>query len=178
MKKYYWLKLMNEFFTSRPDIKLLNSLPNGKLYILLFLQMLTASLATNGRLRFSEDVAYEPETLAAVMGFDETITKEAWDNFIKYRMMEILEDGTIYLPGVEEMTGYETSDAIRMREARANANKNEQCSKMFSKDEQCHIEIEKEIEKEKYKRKAQKNPFNVFPQNPYDFKALEQALTK
>ena len=46
-KKYYWLKLMNDFFT-QPRIKKLRKIAGGDTYTIIYLKLQLLSLKTNG----------------------------------------------------------------------------------------------------------------------------------
>ena len=55
--KFYWLKLDKDFF-KRHDIKIIESMPNGKDYILFYLKLLCESLDHDGSLRFNDQIPY------------------------------------------------------------------------------------------------------------------------
>ena len=52
-KKYYWLKLMNDFFT-QPRIKKLRKIAGGDTYTIIYLKLQLLSLKNNGVLIFEE----------------------------------------------------------------------------------------------------------------------------
>ena len=64
-KKYYWLKLQKDFF-KRHDIQIIESMPNGKEYILFYLKLLAESVSHEGELRFSETIPYDEKMLSVV----------------------------------------------------------------------------------------------------------------
>ena len=63
--KFYWLKLKKDFF-KRHDIRIVESMPNGKDYILFYMKLLLESVDHEGALRFSETVPYDENMLAVV----------------------------------------------------------------------------------------------------------------
>ena len=75
-KKYYWLKLQKDFF-KRHDIRIIESMPNGKDYIIFYLKLLTESISHDGQLRFSEVIPYETSMLAVITNTNVDIVKTA-----------------------------------------------------------------------------------------------------
>jgi len=116
-KKYYWLKLKRDFF-KRHDIKIIESMDNGKDYVLFYMKLLLESVDHDGSLRFSETVPYNDKMLATITDTNVDIVRTAVKIFSELGMMEQMDDGTLYMTQVSAMLGSETSDAIRMREVR------------------------------------------------------------
>ena len=141
-KKYYWLKLDRNFF-KRHDIRIVETMPNGKDYILFYLKLLCESTSHEGCLRFSETIPYSPEMLATVTNTNVDVVRSAIKIFSELHMLEVLDDGTIFMQEVAKLVGSETGSARRMREYR-------NTQKMLTGDNgvQCHLEKEKEIEKD------------------------------
>ena len=159
-KKYYWLKLKKDFF-KRHDIQIIESMPNGKEYILFYLKLLCESIDHEGMLRFSEDIPYTAEMLATITGTDKQIADDAIDAFAEFGIVEILEDGTFHLKQAERMIGEaeqdeHTRESARLRakayRERKKAEKNEDnvTVTLLSHDDNVirhgEIELEKEIE--------------------------------
>lgn len=113
-KKYYWLKLQNDFF-KRHEIKVVEAMPNGKDYVLFYLKLLCESTSHNGELRFSDTIPYSLEMLSAITNTNIDIIKSAIQIFQKLEMMDVYDDGTIFMLEVENMLGIETGSAIRKR---------------------------------------------------------------
>ena len=67
-QKYYYMRLRADFF-SRKDIILLESMPNGAVYCLILLKLLTASLENNGHLMLNEEIVMTPTMLATITNF-------------------------------------------------------------------------------------------------------------
>lgn len=117
-RKYYWLKLKRDFF-KRHDIKIIESMENGKDYVLFYLKLLLESVDHDGSLRFSETVPYNDKMLATITDTNIDIVRSAVKIFAELGMMEQFDDGTLYMAQVQSMLGSETSEAIRLREIRA-----------------------------------------------------------
>ena len=105
--KFYWLKLKRDFF-KRHDIRIVESMPNGKEYILFYLKLLCESVDHEGALRFSESIPYNADMLATITETNVDTVKSAIQIFTKLGMMEMLDDGTLYMLEVQK-----DSDVVR-----------------------------------------------------------------
>jgi predicted phage replisome organizer len=141
-KKYYWLKLKRDFF-KRHDIRIVESMPNGKDYILFYLKLLLESIDHEGTLRFSETIPYNEQMLSVVTNTNIDTVRSAMKLFIDLNMMTVFDDQTIYMTEVDKLIGSETEWAKKKREQRL---KKDNVPRLSSK---CPTEIEKD--KEKYK---------------------------
>ena len=103
-KKYYWLKLKRDFF-KRHDIRIVEEMTNGKDYILFYLKMLVESVDHEGQLRFSDTIPYNEQMLATITNTNLDIVRAAIKIFTELQMMEIADDGTIYMSEVLKMIG-------------------------------------------------------------------------
>ena len=108
-KRYYWLKLQRDFF-KRHDIRIIESMPNGKDYILFYLKLLVESIDHEGELRFSETIPYNEEMLATITNTNIDIVRSAMKVFCELNMIEVLEDNTIFMQEVEKMIGSAEQD--------------------------------------------------------------------
>jgi predicted phage replisome organizer len=149
IKKYYWLKLKKDFF-KRHDIKIIESMPNGKDYLLFYLKLLVESVDHNGSLRFNETIPYDEKMLSVVANTNIDIVRSALKLFTDLKMIEILEDRTIFMTEVERMMGTETYWAEQKRLQRSKEIKQiGQCPEnVQSMSNMSNQEIEKEKEKE------------------------------
>ena len=149
-KKFYWLKLNKDFF-KRHDIRIIEEMPNGKDYILFYLKLLLESVNHEGHLRFSETIPYNENMLSVITNTNIDIVRSAMKVLLELKMIEILDDSTIYMSEVLKITGSETAAAERMRKSRANQKILAECNNV----QNCYteIEIEKEIELDKEKDK-------------------------
>lgn len=141
-KKYYWLKLKRDFF-KRHDIRIIEEMPNGKDYLLFYLKLLLESVDHEGSLRFSDTIPYNEQMLSVITNTNVDIVKSAMNLFIELKMIDILDDRTIYMIEVEKHIGSESGWAEKKRLQRA---KKDNVPLLSS---ECPIEIEKEEEKDK-----------------------------
>ena len=102
--KFYWLKLKRDFF-KRHDIRIIESMPNGKDYILFYLKLLCESVDHEGNLRFSENIPYDENMLATITDTNVDIVRSAVKVFTELGMMEYMDDGTYYMTEVNKMIG-------------------------------------------------------------------------
>lgn len=166
-KRYYWLKLKRDFF-KRQDIMIIEAAPNGKDYVLFYLKLLCESVDHEGNLRFSDEIPYDEDMLATITNTNVDIVRSATKLFIKLGMMEVLDDGTLYMREVERLVGKESVWAEKKRVQRNAAKKRDALGqnedivlsiedKKRTLSRHCPTEKEKEkekdIEREKEKEK-------------------------
>lgn len=119
-KKYYWMKLREDFFDD-DAIEWLEEKPKGKEYSLFYLKLCLKSLKTNGILIRSVGnilVPYDVKKLAEITKTDFDTAVVAMNLFKTIGLVEVLEGGEICLPRMEEMIGSETDKAAIMRRIR------------------------------------------------------------
>lgn len=125
--RYYWLKLKRDFF-KRHDIVIIESMPNGKDYILFYLKLLCESVDHDGSLRFSDKIPYNEDMLATITRTNVDIVRSAINLFSELGMMEIMDDGTFYMSEVERLIGSESSSVSAIRQKRYRENKKSKLS--------------------------------------------------
>lgn len=103
-RKYYWLKLKRDFF-KRHDIRIVEEMPNGKEYILFYLKLLCESIDHNGSLRFSDEIPYNENMLSVITNTNIDVVRNAVKLFTDLKMMDFLDDGTIFMREVDGMIG-------------------------------------------------------------------------
>ena len=174
-KKYFWLKLKRDFF-KRHDIQIIESMPNGKDYILFYLKLLCESVDHEGNLRFSEQIPYNENMLATITNTNPDIVKSAIKVFTDLHMMEILDDGTLFMNEVNKMLGFETEWAKKQREYRDKKRQQEDIVLSLSDKSKSKS---KSKSKNIYTASAKENQFTKGVQEQtYDMDELEQKLIK
>lgn len=155
--KYYWLKLKRDFF-KRHDIRIVEDMQNGKDYILFYLKLLVESVDHDGALRFSDTIPYNEHMLATITNTNLDIVRSAMKIFIELGMIDLLDDGTIFMTETMNMIGtaVDNDNANRQRRFRERKKKELLCSvtksnasvtESVTKDNESKS-IEKEIEKD------------------------------
>lgn len=159
-KRYYWLKLKKDFFQQH-QIKVLKSLPNGRLYALIYLELLAESTSHNGELRYSQILPYDIITLSAVIDEDKDNVEKAIETLINLELVEILDDGTIFMREIQRLIGSETGSAERQRLHREKVKKIES----VTMSQKCHLEYRdknKEIRNKKEIDKERKHKYGLY----------------
>lgn len=117
-KKYYYLKLKENFFDTE-ELVMLESQENGMEYSLILLKMYLRSLKGEGRLMFRNLIPYTPETLSKVLRHDVEIVTKAIDIFESLGLIEKLDSGAIFMTDIQNFIGESSTEADRKREYRA-----------------------------------------------------------
>lgn len=159
-KKYYWLKLKNDFFED-DTIQFIEEQENGYKYVNFYLKLCLKSLKSDGtliRLVGETLIPYDVKSLAKLTNTDVDIVRVAMDLFKKIGLIKVYDSGEIYLTQIKEMIGSETEKAQIMRKTRARKSIGNNVTRMLpecyteiEKEKDIDIEIDKEIEKEKRK---------------------------
>lgn len=117
MGSFYWLKLKKDFF-KRHDMIILRSMENGLTYEAIFIHLMAESIDHEAKLRYSDRKPYTALTLSAICDVSQEIMKEALKVFEDLELIEILEDGTIFIPLASENIGSATDNANANRQRR------------------------------------------------------------
>ena len=111
-KKYYFLKLKEDFFDQR-EIVVLEGSKDGVLYVNILLKLYLKSLQHNGKLLLNEMTPLSAEMIALLTRHEIGTVERAIRAFMQLGLVEVLEDNTYYMPEIQEMTGKASSDAER-----------------------------------------------------------------
>lgn len=150
-KKYYYLKLKENFFNS-DEIILIESMQDGMLFSNILLKLYLLSLKFNGYLRLNENMNYTAQMIATLTRHEIGTVERALRVFYEFELIVSTADGSIYMADIEGMVGESSTEADRKRLARANANKGQTADKCppnvqtLSEKFPPEIEIEKETE--------------------------------
>lgn len=150
-KKYYYLRLKDNFFDS-DELKILESMKDGYLYSNILLKLYLRSLKNDGKLVVNDRIPYNAEMLASVTGHQVGTVKQALSIFKDLGLIDVLENGAIYMLDIQNFIGKGSSEADRKREYRQRIETdrtNVQTNiRQISEKSPPEIEIELEIEKE------------------------------
>lgn len=172
-KKYYYLKLKENFFESDEAI-ILESMPDGYIYSNILLKLYLRSLKNDGLLMFNNLIPYNAQMLATITRHQVGTIEKAIQIFRDLQLIEILDNGAIYMTNIQNFVGKSSSQADYMRNYRekkgglTNVNQNSYiCEPEIEKDKKIDInidiksEVEEEI-KDSSSAADKKSDFNIF----------------
>ena len=139
-KRYYWLKLKNDFFEG-DEINWLEEQENGAVYILFYLKLCLRSLRSDGVLmrRVGKiEIPYDTKKLAEITGTPLPAAETAMALLTSAGLVEVQENGALFIPQMEDMTGSETERAAIMRKYRTPKTEKEN----HSEDSDREIEVQ------------------------------------
>ena len=163
-KRYYWLKLKEDFFSSK-RIKRLRNLAGGDTYTIIYLKMQLKSLKTDGFLYFDGLLDSFSEELALDIDESPDNVKVTVNYLLSCGLLETNDDNAYKLKNMDNEIGSETAHTQRQRdyvarqkERRASLNDgqasfNDASVTKMLRGGDAEIEIEKEIEIDKEKDK-------------------------
>ena len=160
-KRYYWLKLQDDFFKSK-RIKKLRKIAGGDTYTIIYLKIQLLAMKNNGVLEFTGlentfaeelalDLDEEPENVAVTVNY-----------LLSCGLLETDNETQYFVPYAVENTGSEAASAARVRRYRAlHCNDHVTPMKQIGNGE-------KEIEKDKeiYRSTTGVNPGEKSPEKP------------
>lgn len=151
-KKYYWIKLKEDFF-EEDVISWIEEQEKGVYYSNFYLKLCLKAMNSEGRLirKVGEMlIPYDVKTLSKITGVDQDTVIVAMELLKRTGLIEILENGEIYLTQLKNMIGSESKWAEKKRLQRAKGQSEDNVPLLSG---QCPTEKEKEKEKEKDKDK-------------------------
>lgn len=116
-KKYYYLKLKEGFFES-DELLLIESMPDGYLYSNILLKLYLKSLKNDGKLVFRGFIPYTPQALASIVRHPVGVVEKALDIFRNMGLIDVLDNGEIYMLDIQNFIGQSSTEADRKREYR------------------------------------------------------------
>lgn len=117
-KKYYYLRLKENFFDS-DEMVILESMPDGYLYTNILLKLYLRSLKNEGRLMFNDRIPFNPQMLSTITRQPVGVIEKALNIFQELKLIEILDNGAIYMLDIQNFIGKTTTEADRQREYQA-----------------------------------------------------------
>lgn len=168
-KRYYWLKLKDDFFTSK-RIKKLRNMAGGDTYTIIYLKMQLVAMKTDGVLSWigvEDDFTSE---LALDLDEDPEDIEVTLHYLLKVGLAETQDNKEFFFPYAVENTGSETAGAKRMRDyrKRKKSRNDESASHRDTSVTQAlrkrdgEKEIEKEIEIESTATHSQKKKYGEY----------------
>ena len=168
-KRYYWLKLKEDFFRQK-EIKKLRKIAGGDTYSIIYLKMLLKSLSNNGVLFFDGVENNFIEELALDIDENEENVAVTVRFLMSQNILVEMNEDEYRLTTCADMVGSETRNAERVRRYRKKQETLQsnvtplQCNTDVTSCNTCvitcntEIDIEKDIEKEKEKEDSVESP--------------------
>ena len=136
-KKYFWLKLKEDFFTSK-EIKKLRKVSGGDTFVIIYLKMQLLSIKQEGYLKFDGVEDSFAEEIALTLDENEENVKMTLAFLFNYNLIEKISEEDYYMTRVSETIGKESDSAERVRRHREKAKLIEN---NVSKTLQCNIDV-------------------------------------
>lgn len=158
-KKYYYLKLKDNFFDS-DEMIVLESMADGYLYSNILLKLYLRSLKYEGRLMFNERIPFNSQMLATITRHPVGVIEKAISIFRELKIIDVLDNGAIYMLDIQNFIGKSSTEADRQRAYQSKISREKgdvrnltdnltEGSKKSNRKSTPEIELEKETEKEK-----------------------------
>lgn len=184
-KKYYYLKLVDNFY-ERDEMIILESMPDGYMYSNILLKLYLRSLKNEGKLMFNNRIPYNASMLANVTRFPVAVVEKAIAIFKELGLIEVLDNGAIYMLDIQNFIGKSSTEADRKRLYRSKIEEEKKSLGQMSGQligqmsdktpPEIDIDIEKELEKDidihtdkekedKYDKSDLKTFKNLYEQN-------------
>ena len=180
-KKYFWLKLKNDFFNQR-EIKKLRRIAGGDTFTIIYLKMQLLSVQSEGVLKFEGTEESLSEQLALELDEDEDNIKLTLAFLSQNNLIEQISDSEFLMPQATQSLGSEVDSAERVRRHRGkkalqcNADVTQgnadvtKCNTEIEIEKEIELEIEKELENKDREReksdtlpKAKSKPKKITP---------------
>lgn len=116
-KRYYWLKLQENFFEDK-RVKKLRKIAGGDTYTVIYLKLILSTLHDEGIIRFEGVEDTLAEELGLVLNEDSDNVQVTISFLLNAGLLVDMGNDQYYLPAVTENLGSEGASAKRMRELR------------------------------------------------------------
>ena len=156
-RRYFWLKLKEDFFTDK-RIKKLRRISGGDTYTIIYLKLLLLSLKDKGKLYYDGVETDFVKELALTIDETEDDVMVTVNYLVAQNLMEVVaENDKYFLTEIPNLIGSETASTRRSRKSREL--KMLQCNTNATyKQQKCNgeIEIEKDIDIDKERGRDRK----------------------
>lgn len=144
-KRYYWLKLKDDFFNKR-EVKKLRKIAGGDTFTIIYLKLLLLSIKNEGKIFYEGVESSFAEEMALELDEDVENVSLTLTFLQSQNLIEEIEFDEFLLPEAMKSIGSETDSAERVRKHRV-GQKLLQCNTTVTEGN-TEIEIERDIDKE------------------------------
>ena len=179
-KKYYYMRLKEDFFNSE-EIILLESMQDGYLYSNILLKMYLSSLKNEGRLMFNNIIPYNAQMIAIITRHQVGTVEKALEVFERLGLIDILDNGAIYMMNIQSYIGKSSTEADRIKEYRKKVQQEKLGVQMYDNrtpEKELKTEPEKEPETETKKETDSKEKKETNKQASLEAEELFERLWK
>jgi predicted phage replisome organizer len=157
-KHYYYIKLKADYFDT-DEMIVLESMPDGHKYSNILLKFMLRSLRNEGKLMFNDKIPFNPIMLSQVTRHSVGEIEKAVQIFESLNLIEILDNGAIYINDIQNFIGKSSTEADRKRSYRHRINEDkkllghlsEECPEINPPELELELELKKELKLENKK---------------------------
>ena len=189
-KKYYYLRVKENFYDS-DEMIILESMPDGFLYSNILIKLYLRSLKNNGKLMFNDRIPFNSEMLSKITRHPVAVVEKAVSIFKEMNLIDVLDNGAIFMLDIESFIGKSTTEADRKRDYRRRIEAEKQkillghLSGQMSDEhppeleieKEKEIEIEKDLEKNTLKIIVDEYQSRISPIDGIQFETLKEFIT-
>jgi predicted phage replisome organizer len=114
IKKYYYLKLKDNFFNTQ-QVMLLERMPKGIYYSNLLIKLYLIALKQDGALKLNDDIFYDEKMIASLTNLNISIVRNGLKVLASLGFIERFGDGAIYMTDIQSFVGKSNSEAERKK---------------------------------------------------------------
>ena len=159
-KHYYYIKLKADYFDT-DEMIVLESMPDGYKYSNILLKFILRSLRNEGKLMFNNKIPFNSVMLSQVTRHSVGDIEKAVKLFQDLNLIEILENGAIYINDIQNFIGKSSTEADRKRDYRNRIDDDkkilghlsEECPDINPPELELELKLKKELKLENKKDK-------------------------
>ena len=159
-KHYYYIKLKADYFDT-DEMIVLESMPDGYKYSNILLKFILRSLRNEGKLMFNNKIPFNSVMLSQVTRHSVGDIEKAVKLFQDLNLIEILENGAIYINDIQNFIGKSSTKAERKRDHRNRIDDDkkilghlsEECPDINPPELELELKLKKELKLENKKEK-------------------------
>lgn len=160
-KRYYWLKLMKDFFV-QARIKKLRRIAGGDTYVIIYLKLMLLSINTDGVITFESIEDTIEEELALILDEEIDNIKVVLAYLMANNLCHQISNNEYDFTEVQNLIGSETASAERVRKHRINKQKVLHCNNDVTDVKQLETKSNTEKESESYEEEKEEEKLNYF----------------
>lgn len=170
-KRYYWLKLSENFFQEK-RIKKLRRLAGGDTYTIIYLKMQLLSMNNNGILVYEGIEPSFAEELALDLDENADNVQVTLSYLMSCGLVETSDNISFLIPEAVENTGSESESAERMRKHREKIQENQE-KQVLESGEASHCDTDVTQRREDKRREEKKESKSIGAEAPTPAKAMK-----